>query len=346
MSLTRTSLIYIFALKIDCLSDLKRSLTNSDHHGSEGIMNSRVKDLLGMLSVICCQSIFGFSFLFSKVGTNISDPFSVLGWRFTVAFIAIAICAVTGLIKIDLKGKDLRPLIMLSIFTPVINYLLETIGISMTTSSESGAMVACLPIACMISASLILRKIPNRTQVLGITVTVAGVLICVFARGFTKDLHMMGNILIIISVFSNSIFTALSEKAKEFSSVEKTFMMLLLGCATFMPLAVIRNAITGSLVEYFTLPFVNKMFLASALYLGIGCSLVAFFLNNTAISIIGTTRTASFGGISTIVSIIAGVVIMKEEFLAIQVAGTVLVLIGAYTANAKAIMNNKETRNQ
>ena len=123
-----------------------------------------------MLSVICCQSIFGFSFLFSKVGTNISDPFSVLGWRFTVAFIAIAICAVTGLIKIDLKGKDLRPLIMLSIFTPVINYLLETIGISMTTSSESGAMVACLPIACMISASLILRKIPNRTQVLGITV--------------------------------------------------------------------------------------------------------------------------------------------------------------------------------
>ena len=37
---------------------------------------------------------------------------------------------------------------------------------------------------------------------------------------------------------------------------------------------------------------------------------------------------------------------MKEEFLAIQVAGTVLVLIGAYTANAKAIMNNKETRNQ
>lgn len=303
-------------------------------------MNTKNREIKGMLSIIACQSLFGFSFLFAKLATDVADPFSLLGWRFTVAFLTMAIVVKLGFIKVSFSGKDLKPLVLLSIFTPVLNYLLETIGISMTSSSESGAMVACLPIACMITSSLILRKPPDRSQSIGIAVTVIGVMICIFARGFTSDFHMMGNVLIVVSVFCNAIFTALSERAAHFTSSEKTFSMLFMGMTVFMPLAIIRNALNGTVADYFLLPFNSRMFLISILYLGIACSLITFILNNNAISIIGTTRTSSFGGISTIVSIFAGIIILSESFILIQIIGTVMVLVGAYVANAKAIRDS------
>ena len=70
------------------------------------------------------------------------------------------------------------------------------------------------------------------------------------------------------------------------------------------------------------------------LYQGIGCSVIAFFLSNIAISKIGVNRTASFIGISTVVSIVAGALILKENFSVYQLIGTIVIIMGVYVANA------------
>ena len=300
-------------------------------------MEKRNRDAFGIFCVVLCQSLFGFSFLFSKIGTNISDPISLLAWRFTIAFLVMTLFIKTGFVRVDIKTKNIKTLIVLAVFTPVLNYLLETIGISMSTSSESGVMVASLPIWCMITSSVLLRKPPTMRQVTGILLTIIGVLMCIFANGFVVSFHMLGNIIIVISVFSNSIYAALSEKAAEFTSTEKTYVMLLLGAAAFMTMAVIRNGTAGELGEFILLPVTNRMYLLAVLYLGVICSLAAFMLNNTALSIIGTTRASSFGGISTVVSVLAGVILLNEKFAIPQVIGTALVIFGAYIANTNLL---------
>ena len=60
-----------------------------------------------------------------------------------------------------------------------------------------------------------------------------------------------------------------------------------------------------------------------------------FFLSNVAIARIGVNRTSSFIGVATVVSIIAGALILKEQFTVFQVVGAVLIIIGVYTANAR-----------
>lgn len=70
------------------------------------------------------------------------------------------------------------------------------------------------------------------------------------------------------------------------------------------------------------------------LYQGIGCSVIAFFLSNIAISKIGVNRTASFIGISTVVSIVAGALILKENFSVYQLIGAIVIIMGVYVANA------------
>ena len=83
------------------------------------------------------------------------------------------------------------------------------------------------------------------------------------------------------------------------------------------------------------MPFRESTFLIAVLYQGIGCSVAAFFLSNVAIAKIGVNRTSSFIGVSTVVSVIAGAVILKETFSLNQIIGAVVIIIGVYTANIK-----------
>lgn len=71
-----------------------------------------------------------------------------------------------------------------------------------------------------------------------------------------------------------------------------------------------NDRITGSLCALCC----ETLFGMAVLYQGVGCSVLAFFLSNVAIARIGVNRTASFIGVSTVVSIAAGALLLGERF--------------------------------
>ena len=100
--------------------------------------------------------------------------------------------------------------------------------------------------------------------------------------------------------------------------------MLVAGAFVYTLIAIIEAITQDNLGFLVTLPFKNTAFLTAVLYQGIGCSILAFFMSNVAIANIGVNRNASLIGISTVVSIIAGVVFMHESFTAYQLVGEAL----------------------
>ena len=72
------------------------------------------------------------------------------------------------------------------------------------------------------------------------------------------------------------------------------------------------------MTEYLTLPFTSGSFLTSCLYLGIGCTTLAFLLTNRSVTIIGPTRTSAFSGLTTVISVVSGVVFLHESFSLLQ----------------------------
>ena len=91
--------------------------------------------------------------------------------------------------------------------------------------------------------------------------------------------------------------------------------------------------------ELISLPFRDGAFGMAVLYQGVGCSVLAFLLSNAAIARIGVNRTASFIGVSTVVSVAAGAFFLEERFTAGQLAGAAMILAGVYIANAGATSN-------
>ena len=61
--------------------------------------------------------------------------------------------------------------------------------------------------------------------------------------------------------------------------------------------------------------------------------MAAFFLSNAAIAKIGVNKTSSFIGVSTIVSILVGALVLGEPLSLGQMAGAAVIVAGVYTAN-------------
>lgn len=289
--------------------------------------------VLGSLAALGCEALYGLSYIFTKQATNAASPIALLGWRFLIAFVVMSALILLHVIKVDFKGKKLRPLLLVAIFDPVLYFIGETFGISHTTASESGVFLACIPVAALIASALILRKYPTRQQVLGIAVTLIGVLVTVLAAGASASLSLVGYLFLLLAVVTYALYSVYVEKASAYTGIEITYIMLAAGALVFVLMALGEALSHGTLRTLISLPAQNLSFTVAVLYQGIGSSVLALFLSNFAIAKIGVNKTASFIGVSTVVSIIAGVLWLGEAFSGPQLLGALIIIIGVYTAN-------------
>ncbi len=289
---------------------------------------------IGVAAALVCEAMYGLSYFFTKQATESAEPLALLGWRFFVAAAAINLSAAIGIIKINLKGKNLKPLLRIAMYFPVAYFIGETVGIGYTTASESGVLLACIPVAALTASTLILGKKPTKRQVVGIIITLAGVLVNVLAVGATSSFSVFGYICLLTGVISYAMYSVNVEKASEFTEMEITYIMLVAAAAVFVPLSIGAALIQGNISEFMALPFTDIGFITAVLYQGICCSVAAVFLGNVAIAKIGVNRASSFIGVSTVISIVAGALILKEPFTVYQTIGAIIIVGGVYIANA------------
>ena len=97
----------------------------------------RFKNYLPYFAGVCISLIFGLSFIFIKNAFDIMEPVQILAYRFAVAALVLTGLRALGIIKINLKGKNIRGLLLLTLFQPVSYFIFETLGLRFASSSES-----------------------------------------------------------------------------------------------------------------------------------------------------------------------------------------------------------------
>ena len=89
--------------------------------------------------------IWGSSYLFTRIAQNESSPMVQLAWRFALAFLLLNLMILFGWEKLHLRGKKLKPLILLSVVEPLY-FFCESYGIYYSNSTFSGVMLAIVAI--------------------------------------------------------------------------------------------------------------------------------------------------------------------------------------------------------
>ena len=291
------------------------------------------KTLIGIVCAVACEFLYGISYFFTKTATDEVSALTLLGWRFLFAFAVMSLLVVFGVLKVNYKGKNIKKLLRISILFPVLYFVAETVGINLTTASESGTLLACIPVASLVASSIILKEKPLKVQILGISVTLAGVLVTVLGVGIEASLSIPGYLALVLGVILYSLYAVYVEDATEFNGAEITYSMLAIGCLVYVIAALAEGISGGTMDQLIAAPFANPGLMKAIIYQGLGCSIGAFFMSNVAIAYIGVNRVSCFIGLSTVVSIVSGVLILHESFTTVQIIGAVVIICGVYIAN-------------
>lgn len=285
--------------------------------------------LLPILASIIYAVIFGLSFMFAKIGLETMNVIELIAYRFLIASIVLTGMKQFKIIKIDLKGKNLKPVILTAILQPVLYFLFEVKGIDLTTTSESSLVLSLIPIFVAIFAWAFLGERLLKSQVGFILLSVSGVVLINIMKDKTATSgNFLGVFLLFMAVLSAALYNISSKKASvDFKPFEITYVMMWVGAISFNSILFVMKLYNGTLNQYFT-PIFSLNSLISLSYLAILSSILAFFLVNYSISKLPVYQSAIFGNISTVVAILVGVVVLKEDFGKYDIIGAIMIVTG------------------
>ena len=89
---------------------------------------------LGIAAAAAGNSIFGFSFMFSRMALAVATPYVMLMYRFAAAFLVLGLIGLwakrtgqQGWLRFDLRPRQAAPLLLLGITQPVLYFLCESL---------------------------------------------------------------------------------------------------------------------------------------------------------------------------------------------------------------------------
>ena len=303
-------------------------------------MNRQTK--LALLATMTGNSIFGFSFMFSRLALAEASPFTMLMYRFILAFAGLnllALWAAKGrgrkrdggaddFLRFDLHDKPVMPLLALGVVQPVIYFLCESYGIAMTNASFSGVIIALVPIAALGLGALLLHEIPTRRQVLCSLISIAGVIVMTLQQSAEGEIRPLGVALLFGAVLSGVMFNIISRGISgQFSPLERTYVMMGVGAVAFTALAIFeQRANLAALLA----PLASASFMLGMAYLSLASSIGAFLLLNYASGHLPVAKMTAFCNLTTVISVFAGVVFLREPFSAVSLAASAVIILGIW----------------
>ena len=296
------------------------------------------KTLKATLTGLLGYGIYGFSFFFSKVALDLCPPFIMLAVRFTLAFMLLSIPLAFGKLRISLKNKPIGKLLIMGLVQPVLYFITESYGIAMTSASLSGVIIGLVPVAGIIFGAVFLKEKCGVFQVICTALSVAGVALT--TTGGSEGFSLVGILLLLVSVIATTVFAILNRSvADKFTPFERTYVMTGLGSICFCGIGIFTE---GTDISVWTAPLKNTDVAVSILYLAVVSSILAFTLVNYTFNHLTVGYTLIFSNFTSVISVLAGVFILKESFTFIQLCGVCVIIASVFAVSLYNLKADKK----
>ncbi len=290
------------------------------------------KNLLTYAALIVTMLFWGLSFIGTKIALSSFTPFVSIFLRFSLASVFFLIVLFrNGLPR--LSSEQHRKLLLTALFQPGLYFAFETIGLTHTTASNASIILALVPIAVLVLAHFILEEEISTRNLLGIILSVIGIIILVLGGVGGKlsfEGSLLGDLLILGAVFSAAIYMVLArDLGKTLSSMQITGFQVLYGTIIFAPfflynLPEVKWA-EASLESYAALAF-----------LALFCTITAFLAYNFALTKIEASRASVFINGIPVVTAVGAWFILGEKLTWVQIAGGALVLLAVFITSIRS----------
>jgi drug/metabolite transporter (DMT)-like permease len=284
-------------------------------------MEDRTKGVLYMLIVV---TIWGFSFVATKLLLEHLQPATIAITRFVIATILLfAICR-----KKEDYRKDERWYVIFAGFLGITcYYMFENVALTFTTVTNSSLISATVPVFFLFTVDALRRRFSKPIKYLGAFIAFVGVALLILNGKFNLDLNPLGDFLMFGSVFSWVFYTLIIDRMGSRDVLVVCRDLTLAGTIFLLPFAIYE-------AQDFRIDIVSQndllIVIAALIYLGVLCSALGFLYWNKAIKLAGPATTTNGVYLLPIVAIVGDCIIIGNVPNIYVLISTGLVLAGVY----------------
>lgn len=292
----------------------------------------QIKNWVGLplLAASIGNFIWGFSNVFTQVALTVASPSVVLAIRFLLAIAIMSFLILSGKEKVNFRKQKFLYLLGLGI-VELLYFFCESYGIVYTNVTCSGVVLAISPVVAMALATIVLKEIPTGNQVFFSFVAVAGVIMITVTEGMAGEIQPKGILLLLGGCMLSAVFRIINRKiCGIYTAFERTYIVLLVSAISFAIMALIEEK--GD-IGAFLHPLSVLDFIIPVMILGICSSVGANLMVNFAAERLPVVKLAVFGSISTICSMLGGILFLDEPVTFMSIVGVVLILAGIWQVN-------------
>lgn len=318
------------------------------------------KHKIAIIQLLVATLIWGAAGPVIKYTLAYVPPFTFLFLRFVVASLAITPFLLLEERKFPIGKKDILDLIVLCLLGGTIQLSLVFLGFNYTTSLDGTLLTAVSPIFILLASYKFLNEKITESEKKGAILGILGTLVIfiepvLLAKQKQESLDLLrvlGNALLILSLFAWTAYTLLSKKmldhapskfgrlmhffhlrseTKRYSPLFITGMMSLVSLISFAPLSMVELTLTNKL----TLPAFDVVLLkplAGIIFMGLFSTLVAYTFYESAIKEIEVAESAAYNYLSPIFAIPFAYLLLGEVVNIWFVIGAVLIALGVYVS--------------
>ncbi len=284
--------------------------------------------------------VWGISFLNTRVLLDSGlTPTEIFVARFTIAYVSLLV--VSGF-KVRFTGwRDELLFVVCGVAGGSAYFIAENTALELTLISDVAVLVSTAPLTTALMGAIFYRdERISWLSCLGMIIAFVGSVMLALKDGLVWGDSIMGDLLALLAAFVWAFYSmALKRLNRTYSTLFITRKLFFYGILSALPLlAMEKSQINWQAVS-------RPEVWGNLLYLGLICSMAAYFIWGITVKRIGAVRASNYFYLSPIISMIAAAIWFGERTNAVAYIGCVLILAGVIMAE-KFKRNPKPEVNQ
>lgn len=285
---------------------------------------------IGLLASFVGQTFYGLSFLFTSVAQQTASPDVQLALRFVISFLIMSFLLLSRKNRTSLKGRPIIPLVVITLFVVGIYYL-ESLGVYYSNSSFASLVLSIMPVLSLAGAAAFLKEYPSRRQVIFSFFPVVGVVLITLANSQMGAITFIGVVFLLLCCVAGATGRILNRfLSRDYTAFERTYFNVFNSAVLFTIAAFLTVEDAPAAYVY---ALQQPSFIFSTLFLCILCSVIGELLVSYSYGALPVVKVSAISALSTVCSLVVGVVFLHEPINLLSAFGSVLTLIGIWQVN-------------
>lgn len=278
-------------------------------------------------AIILAMIFWSFSFIWTKVAIESFLPVTLVTLRLIIASILLFAYAKATKKFQYVRLKDLKWFILLAFFEPYLYYMGETYSLTLLNPTLVAVIIATIPLFAPLVAYIMLGERVSKMNIMGIIISLLGVLLVIYSPGMGLDGSVWGIILVFLAVFAAVFYAATLRKISTYyKTVNIIFYQSLIGLAFFIPTFLVTDL---SSIETLKISYKS---MEALLMLAIFASVLAFVLFAGVVRKVGVAKTNVFVNLIPVFTAIFSYLIFNQYLTYNQWIGIAIVVSGLFVS--------------